>query len=273
MHDFLDSAAMTRPMSAPPVDQAHGLRRLFNAGDQGATRFIAVAANAEVAFAGLALERLAAACAGLVGKGRRVLVVDAAASAASPHEMAALDLAACIESLDAEMPQLCYLAARGLPLRHVDARGSCAGFLDALAAAAPDAAVVIVHAEATELGRLFQRRDIRPLLMAADHPSSVTSAYANLKHLSQRHGWMAFDLLLVAAASSPRTPRIAEQLTATAERFAGAVLHDWAAIDPAAASPQHELPTALRRLARAQLVSPHAAAHWDAAESAGVRLP
>jgi flagellar biosynthesis protein FlhG len=50
----------------------------------------------------------------------------------------------------------------------------------------------------------------------------VTSAYANMKLLSQRHGLMAFDLLLVAAASSPRTPRIAEQIAATADRFAWA---------------------------------------------------
>jgi hypothetical protein len=221
--------------SAPMADQADGLRRLFPA---SRTRFIAVAANPHVAFAGLALERLASVCA---SDERQVLVVDAAVGA--PHEMAAVDLAACIEPLG---EQLLYLAARGLPMRYVSTRGSCEGFLDALADAAPQASVIIVHADAAELGRLFARRAQRPLLLAADHPDSVTAAYANMKLLALRYGLMAFDLLLVAAANSPRTPRIAEQLAITADRFAGAVLHDWAAIDPAALA---DWPRALLRLA------------------------
>jgi hypothetical protein len=219
------------------TDQAHGLRRIFPA---SRLRFVAVAANPDVAFAGLALERLATACA---EGGRGVLVVDAARTRAA--DVAAIDLAACIESVG---ERLHYLAAGGLPMRHVDARGSCESFLDALAEAAPaEVGVVIVHAEATELGRIFARRAPRPLLLAADHPTSVTSAYAHMKLLAQRFGLMAFDLLLVAAATSPRAPRIAEQVAITADRFCGAALHDWAAIDPAA---QHDQPAALRRLAR-----------------------
>ena len=246
MRDFLDSHGAD--MGAP-ADQADGLRRLF-AGVR--TRFVAVAANPHVAFAGLALERLAAAAAAcLDSPQRQVLVVDAVGAA--PHEMAMLDLAACVEPLHDLAPNLAYLAARGLPLRHVDARGSCEGFLDALTQAAPDAAVVIVHAEAAELGRLFARRAPRPLLLAADHPGSVTAAYANMKLLAQRHGLMAFDLLLVAAATSPRTPRIAEQIALTADRFAGAVLHDWAAIDPAAARSERAVPASVLRLAHGLL--------------------
>jgi hypothetical protein len=232
--DFLASDTMPMP------DQADGLRRLFPA---SRTRFIAVAANPDVAFAGLALERLAAVCA---SDDRKVLVVDAARGA--PHEMAVVDLATGIEPLG---PNLSYLGARGLPMRFVNHRGSCEGFLDALLDAAPDAGVVIVHADASELGRMFARRSARPLLLAADHPASVTHAYANMKLLSQRHGLMAFDLLLVAAAGSPRTQRIAEQLALTADRFAGAALHDWAAIDPAA---QGQWPHDLLRLARGLLV-------------------
>lgn len=232
MREFLASDRAHLP------DQADGLRRLF-AGAR--TRFIAVAANPDVAFAGLALERLAAAASAATLPQQRVLVVDAAAG--TPHEMASVDLAACIESI---APNLDYLAARGLPLRHVDARGSCEGFLDALQRCAPGTGAVILHAPVSELGRLFARRPTVPLLLAADHPASVTSAYANMKLLAQRHGLMSFDLLLVAAASSPRTTRIAEQLTLTADRFAGAVLRDWATIDPADNS---ELPDALRRLA------------------------
>lgn len=222
-----------------PSDQADGLRRLFSG---ARTRFIAVAANPDVAFAGLALERLASVCATAE---RKVLVVDAARG--MPHELATVDLSSCIEPLG---DNLSYLAARGLPVRYVSSRGSCEAFLDAVTDAAADAAVVIVHAEAQELGRLFARRAPRPLLLAADHPVSVTSAYANIKLLAQRHGLMSFDLLLVAAANSPRTPRIVEQLALTAERFAGAVLHDWAVIDPAA---QGEWPRALLRLALGQL--------------------
>jgi hypothetical protein len=244
-----------RSSDPPPSDQADGLRRLF--GFAG-TRFVAVVANPHVAFAGLALERLASACAMQLQGRRRVLVVDAACG--DPQEIARLDLAAAIQTEVA--PGLDYLAARGLPLRHVDARGSCESFLDALADAAPQAGAVIVHADPTDLARLFARREPRPLLLAADHPASVTAAYANMKQLAQRPGLLAFDLLLVAAAASPRAPRIAEKLGATAERFAGAVLHDWAAIDPA-----------LQRLAGA-LLAPTAtplAARADAALAAGWR--
>jgi hypothetical protein len=239
---------------APPPDQADGLRRMF-AGAR--TRFIAVAANAEIAFAGLALERLAAACA---LQGRKVLVVDASAA---PREMAALDLAACVEPL---ADDLYYLAARGLPLAHVDSRGSCERFLQAAADAAPDCGVVIVHADPVDLGRMFARHAPRPLLLAADHPASVTTAYANMKYLAQRHELKTFDLLLVAAAQSPRTARIADQLALTADRFAGAVLHDWAWVDPAA---RNDLPRALQRLAHGLLAGTLPAAReiapaWEA---------
>ncbi len=220
---------------ALPSDQADGLRRLFGA---HRPRFVAVVANAEMAFSGLVLERLASACS---AAGRRTLVVDAAANAPAPHELVALDLAAGIEALSAGLD---YLAARGLPLRYVNSRGSCAGFLRALGEAAPRADVVIVHAEASELGRLFIGRAVRPLLLAADHPATVTQAYAGLKLLAQRHSLMAFDLLLAAAPNEPRVPRIAEQLALTADRFVGAALHDWACIDPTDVSE----PPALARL-------------------------
>jgi hypothetical protein len=253
MRDFFDSHGADM---CAPADQADGLRRLF-AGTR--TQFIAVAANPNVAFAGLALERLAVAVSACLGQPQRqVLVVDTVG--AVPHEMAMLDLASCIEPLHELAPNLSYLAARGLPLKHVNARGSCEGFLDALMQAAPDAGAVIVHAEAAELGRLFARRAPRPLLLAADHPTSVTAAYANMKLLAQRHGLMAFDLLLVAAAHSPRTPRIAEQIALTADRFAGAVLHDWAAIDPATSRNERAVPAAVLRLAHGLLAEPSVAA-------------
>jgi flagellar biosynthesis protein FlhG len=205
-------------------DQADGLRRMFAA---SRVRFVAVAANPHVAFGGVLLERLCAACAEL---GRRVLVVDAADTAPAPRELSVLDLAGCVEPLSAHVS---YLAARGLPLRHVDARGSTSGFLDAAADAAPGSDVVIVHAGALDLSRLFARRAPRPVLLAADHPASVTHAYASMKLLVQRNALMAFDLLLAAPAHSPRRARIAEQLAGCADRFLQAVLHAWAAVDPA----------------------------------------
>ncbi len=76
---------------APASDQADGLRRLFGA---QRPRFVAVVANAEMAFSGLVLERLASACS---AAGRHTLVVDAATSAPVPHELVALDLAAGID--------------------------------------------------------------------------------------------------------------------------------------------------------------------------------
>jgi flagellar biosynthesis protein FlhG len=71
------------------------------------------------------------------------------------------------------------------------------------------------------------------VLLAADHPASVTHAYASMKLLVQRNALMAFDLLLAAPAHSPRRERIAEQLAGCADRFLQAVLHAWAAVDPA----------------------------------------
>ena len=100
---------------------------------------------------------------------------------------------------------------------------------------------MIVHADASELGRLFTGRAVRPLLLAADHPATVTQAYAGLKLLALRHSRMAFDLLLAGAPNEPRVPRIAEQLALTADHFVGAALHDWACIDPTDDSPTQAL--------------------------------
>jgi len=235
LHAHAPDTAVFRGIGLRPGDQADGLRRIFGA---QRPRFVAVVANAEMAFSGLVLERLASACS---AAGRHTLVVDAAASAPAPHELVALDLSAGVCTL---APGLDYLAARGLPLRHVNSSGSCAGFLQAAADAAPQADVVIVHAEASELGRLFMGRAVRPLLLAADHPASVTQAYTGLKLLAQRHSLMAFGLLLAALPHEPRVPRIAEQIALAADRFVGAALHDWACIDPT----DSQVPRGLARL-------------------------
>lgn len=215
-----------------PTDQADGLRRLFGA---RRPRVVAVASNPAVAFSGVLLERLTA---GFTALGLKSLFVDAAETAPAPNELAVLDLSVCVEPLS---QHVAFLAARGLPIRHVDARGSCAGFLQAAADAAPWADVLVVHAPANELSRILSQRALRPLLLAADHPTSVTQAYAAMKLLAMRNGLMSYDLLLSCAPHSPRRERIAPQLADTADRFLGAVLHDWARVDPA--SDEQDAPT------------------------------
>lgn len=247
MRDF-DS----RPL---PLDQADGLRRLFA---RNRVKMIPVVSNPHVAFGGVMLERL---CAGFTELGLHVLVVDASERASAPSELAVMDLADAIEPL---AEGVSYLAARGLPIRHVDATGSTAPFLQALTDAAPRAEVVLVHAPANELCRLFARSAelarrsgdesalVRPLLLADDRPASVTHAYAALKLLTQRAGLVVHDLLLGAAPNSPRAERIAIQLATCADDFLGAVLRDWIRLDPAtdASEPPSE---GLRRWVRESL--------------------
>ena len=179
-------------------------------------------------FAGLALDRLAAL---LAAQGREVLVVDAGATSPPPHELARVDLAACVERVS---PRVSYLPARGLPLAYIDTRGSASGFIDAVQLAAPQAEVLLLHAEGPELARVFRRRAARPMLLAADHPESIKHAYANLKLLARRCELMTFDLLLTASTLSPRAAAIAASLAECADRFVGAALLHTALIDPAA---------------------------------------
>ncbi|MFN7726804.1 MAG: MinD/ParA family protein [Rubrivivax sp.] len=229
--------------SAPaPLDQADGLRRLFA---PSRTRFIPLAANPHVPHAGPLLDHVALT---LVARGQRVLVVDAADGAPQPNEMTVLDVGAGIETLT---PQLGYLAAKGLPLAFVDTRGSAGGLLDAIVQAAPKADVVLLHANASDLARMFMHRAARPVLVAADHEESVKHAYAACKLLAQRCSLMTFDLLLCATRGSGRMPSIAASLAGCADGFLGAVLHDWAVLNPL--NPPDEPDVALDRLLAAQL--------------------
>ncbi len=249
MHDAVDSPY--------PTDQAHGLRQMFA---HARVCHVPVVANPHVAFGGVMLERL---CTAFGELGAHVLVVDAADRAPAPKEMAALDLSECVEMLS---EQVSYLAARGLPVRYVDAQGSTASFLQAVCDAAPHADVVLVHATESDLCRLFARSEARPLLLADDRPSSVTHAYAAMKLLTQRAGLVVHDLMLCAAPSSPRAERIAMQIATCADDFLGAVLRDWVQVDPA--SDAREAPTsALRRWARDALMQ----GQGRAVAGAGVR--
>ena len=238
MRDFYATAH-----AAAPQDQAHGLRRMF-AGTR--RQVLPLVANPHVPHCAVVLDRLAAV---LAAQGRQVLVVDAALHSPAAQELAVLDLAACVERLS---PRVSYLAARGLPMTHVDTRGCAGAFIDALQQAAPQADVVLLHAEAADLARLLMHRSARPLLIAADDPESVKHAYATCKLLARRCGLMTYDLLLAAAPGSPRAPSIAHTLGHCADGFLGALLHDWALIDPAG-EPGDPPDEALGRLLAAQL--------------------
>lgn len=231
------------PSQPVPLDQAHGLRQMFAANRQ---RVLPVAANPHVPFSGGVLDAMTAV---LVARGHRVLVVDAADRSPAPPEMALIDLAQCIEPLSA---QVGYLAGRGLPLAHVDTRGSASAFLDAIAEAAPQADAVLLHANATDLARMFMRRAARPMLIGSEDAESIKHTYAACKLLAQRCRLMTFDLLLSAEPGSRRAAEVAERLASCADGFIGAVLHDWAVIDPAS-GPQDAPGPALDRLLAAQM--------------------
>jgi len=252
-----------------PADQAQGLRQMFKTRE---LRFVPVVTNAEAAHGGVVLERL---CAAYAGCGLRTLVVDASEQARPPSELAEFDLREGIEPLSAHVS---YLAARGLPLRHVDARGSCTGFLHALADAAPHCDVVLVHASASELVRAFgplaRLSNLRPLVFTSDSVESLKVAYACVKLMSQRGPWLAYDLLVCAAPQSRQADTMSSRLAQCADRFVGAVQRSSLRIDPHEPSSQapdarflelaagllhHALPLALGDNAFNQLVSPGAA--------------
>jgi len=252
MHDA--AVASAPPARALPLDQAHGLRQLFSG---SRTRFVPVVSNPHIEFGGLMLERL---CSAFAAHGARTLVVDAGERAATASADVLVDLAAGIEHLS---PQVAYLAARGLAAHCIDADGYTSAFLDCLVDATGEIDVVLVHAPATELSRLFSRQDPRhagrrevyPLLLCDDRPRSVTHAYGALKLLAQRATLLVHDLLLAAAPDSPRAPRIADQLAACAELYMQATVRHALRIDPGVAASQ-ATPPELRRWAQQWLNSP-----------------
>ena len=238
--------------SHPLDDQAEGLRQMFA---HTRARFVPVISNPHVAFGGVMLERL---CTAFSERGAHVLVIDAGERAGEAGEMALVELGQCIERLST---QVSFLAARGLPVRFVDATGSSRGFLRAAAEASPRSDVVLVHASAPELFRMFAPGQSGaavpadgevPIVFADDRPASVTHAYGGVKLLAQRAGLVVFDLLLGAAPHSPRAERIVAKLGSCADSFFGGVLRDAARIDPAGDATEPPS-AALRRIAAARL--------------------
>lgn len=208
-----------------------------------AVRFVPLVANSQVLCVDEVLESLASAW---VALGRNPLIVDAAST--SPHVSAtsALDLGACVQTFAGSAA---YLAAGDLPRRHVDTHGSAARMLTELQRAAPHADTIVVHADATDLARIFKHRQAQPLLMAVDEPESLKQAYAGWKWLSMRCEWVNARLL-VAQASSERSEQIAQTLANCADQFMGASLVGWASIDQHA---PHDRQPQLLDLAAAQL--------------------
>lgn len=211
--------------TAAPLDQAHGLRQRF-AGAQA--RFLPLVHNPHVPGTGAVMERL---CAALSEQGHRTLVVDAADSASPAHQLATVDLAACIEQLS---PQVSYLAAGGLAMHYLDSRATLGGFIEALrgAAATLPADVVLLHAGALDLRRMFAGQAPHPLLLAGARADSLTHAYTAMKLLSHRLGALAYDLVVAGDVGQRRARRMGDRLADCADHFLGAALRRVAVIDP-----------------------------------------
>ena len=222
---------MVRPvrsaLPAHPVDQAQGLRQMFAA---RVLRFIPVVANTRSSAGGLVLERL---CAAYAAWGLSTLVVDAGEQARVPSELAEFDPSEGIERLS---DHVSYMAARGLPLKFADARGSCSSLLDALADASARSDVILVHASASELVRIFADRgrlhNLRPLVFTNDLAEGLTDAYAAVKVLSQRGGWMAYDLLMCAPRHSQQADQVIRRLSQCSDQFLGAAQRVALRLDP-----------------------------------------
>jgi len=242
-------------------DQADGLRRMFSG---TRPQFVPVVSNPHIAFGGVLLERI---CTAFAERRASTLVVDAAERAGLAGEMALVDLGQCVEKLS---ERVSYLPARGLPIRFVDATGSTHGLLQAIAEAAPRTQVVLVHASAPELCRIFSQRRAGlaaaeapcPIVLAEDRPESVTHAYAAMKLIAERSGFAVTELMLAAAPSSPRAPRIAAKLASCADHFFGGVVRDWAWIDPVG-DPCEPPGDDLRRIAASRFEKDAAIRHFS----------
>lgn len=250
-----ETATLSRPLALlQPLDQAHGLRQLFSG---HRVRFVPVVSNPHIGFGGLILERL---CSAFGSHGARTLVVDAGERAAKADAAVLVDLAGAIEHLS---PQVAYLSARGLAARCIDAEGFTSALLDMIVDATGEFDVVLVHAPAADLCRLFSRHDPRhaaqregvPLLLCDDRPTSVTHAYGALKLLAQRAALLVHDMLLGAMAASPRATRIADQLASCAELYLHATVRQALRIDPMAQA-NEPAPPELRRWAQQWLNNP-----------------
>lgn len=231
-------------MAKPHTDQAAGLRRLFQAAEGGLVPVVAPSTweGAEAlldALVGAYLER-----------GLQVLVVDASPAAKPASELVRVRLEACIEPLSADVS---YLEARGLIGHFLDVTGAATALLPALRQACPQADVILLFAPAAELARVLTGGQLcRPIVLVDLQPEHLTDAYAAMKCLHQRAGCRVFGFLVAGPSRLTLVRRMAEQLTHCAERFLGAAVPVWAAVDPKQGV-NALLSAELRRLARDSL--------------------
>lgn len=233
-------------------DQADGLRRRFGLGNRV---HVPLVANPHGRATAAVLERISTV---FTQSGHTTLLVDAAGQSPAPSELAQVDLGACVEVLD---PRTRYLPARGLIRDFVDSRGSALRLLEVLADASPQAGVVLIHGDASDLARVFAGMEVQPVLLGADSPQALQHAYAGSKILCKRAGLMNFDLVLASRPGSARSSAVADALGRCMDRFLGALLRHWVALDSAARVTEPP-PAALAELLAWQLRQPGA---WPAA--------
>src|SRR3989344_4524985 len=126
-------------------------------------------------------------------------------------------------------------AAWGLSTLVVDA-GEQARVPSELADASARSDVILVHASASELVRIFADRgrlhNLRPLVFTNDLAEGLTDAYAAVKVLSQRGGWMAYDLLMCAPRHSQQADQVIRRLSQCSDQFLGAAQRVALRLDP-----------------------------------------
>jgi flagellar biosynthesis protein FlhG len=147
-----------------------------------------------------------------------------------------VDLSNCIERLSPRVSYLARVACRCA----TSTRKGRRPFLEAVAEAAPQADVILLHASAAELARIVALREVRPLLLAdTDPPASPRPMRHEMAHAARRaDGLQSADGLPSSAARGHPHRATASPC---ADGFLGAVLRDWACLDPRA-SPTRRSP-------------------------------
>ena len=193
------------------------------------------------------------------------LVVDAGERAGAAGEMALIDLGAVRRAAVAAG----LLPGRARPADPLRRRRPARPAPSSSASPKPRRGcdVVLVHASAAELCRLFARAARRsaaiaapcPIVLADDRPPSVTHAYAAMKLLAQRAGLVVHDLLLGAAPHSPRAERIAAKLADLRRQLPRRACCATGPGSTRPATPPSRRPATLRRLVRRAASTSHAA--------------
>jgi hypothetical protein len=179
-------------------------------------------------------------------------VVDAGDASPALPESAVWGLGSALERLS---PTMAYLPARGLPRRCIDVHGSSACLIDELTRVMPQADALLIHAGPMDLVRMLKGHVLRPVIACGGDLDAVKEAYATVKLLAQRLGWVTFDLLVLSGRGDVPAHRIADALAQCAERHAGCTLRTWTVIDPQV-DPRREPDAALQALAVSHLCEP-----------------